>query len=307
MRVAFMGTPAFAVPALNAARRAGHEIVSFYTQPPRPAGRGKKLQSSPVQQAAEPMGIPVRTPADLRDPGEQSTFRDLRLDAAVVVAYGLILPPEILEAPRHGCLNIHASLLPRWRGAAPIQRAIEAGDTETGISIMRMDEGLDTGPVLLEEPVRIYHRTTAKDLHDALATLGARLIEEALDGLETGALHPKPQPAEGITYAHKLTKAEGELDWRRDAGLLDRRIRAFTPVPGCWFMRGEERIKVLEAVPTFPERMGAPGTILAPDGSVACGTGALRVIKAQRPGKGPVTGDELLRGLNLEVGEPITG
>lgn len=305
MRVAFMGTPAFSVLALNAIQRAGHEVVAVYTQPPRPAGRGKKLQSSPVQQAAELMHIPVRHPASLRDPTEQAAFADLRLDAAVVVAYGLILPKPILDAPVHGCLNIHASLLPRWRGAAPIQRAIEAGDSETGVSIMQMDEGLDTGPVVLEEPVPIYHRSTAKDLHDALATLGARLIEEALAGLGTGALHPRPQPSEGATYAHKLTKAEGELNWSDNTILLDRRVRAFNPVPGCWFMRGEERIKVLEALPTLPEKTGPPGTILEPDATVACGAGALRLMKVQRPGKSPVTGEEFLRGVGLSVGDAL--
>lgn len=305
MRVAFMGTPAFSVLALNAIQRAGHEVVAVYTQPPRRAGRGKKPRPSPVQQAAEMMHIPVRHPENLRDPSEQAAFADLRLDAAVVVAYGLILPREILSAPRHGCLNIHASLLPRWRGAAPIQRAIEAGDAETGVSIMQMDEGLDTGPVVLEEPVPIYHRTTAKDLHDALATLGARLIEEALEGLGTGALHPRAQPSEGATYAHKLSKSEGELNWSENTILLDRRIRAFTPAPGCWFMRGEERIKVLEALPTLPEKTGSPGTILAPDATVACGAGALRLVKVQRPGKSPVTGEEFLRGAGLSVGDAL--
>ncbi len=305
LRLAFMGTPAFAVPALGALVHAGHEIEAVYTQPPRPANRGKKETPSPVHQAAERLRIPVRHPASLKDPEQQARFADLRLDAAVVVAYGLILPKQILEAPRMGCLNIHASLLPRWRGAAPIQRAILAGDAETGISIMQMDEGLDTGPVLLEEPVKIYHRTTAQDLHDQLSKLGARLIVEALDSENAGIIAPKAQSDEGVTYAAKLTKEEGYLDWASDAVLLDRQIRALNPWPGCSFPMGDERVKVLEALPIMDSAVAEPGTVMDADGTVACGLGALRLRKVQRPGRGPVSGAEFLRGLHVSPGTMI--
>ncbi|MEC9266833.1 MAG: methionyl-tRNA formyltransferase [Pseudomonadota bacterium] len=302
LRLAFMGTPGFSVPALDAVVRAGHEVEAVYTQPPRPAHRGKKETPSPVHIAAEKMGIPVRHPVSLKTPEAQAAFADLRLDAAVVVAYGLILPKAILEIPRYGCLNIHASLLPRWRGAAPIQRAILAGDDETGISIMQMDEGLDTGPVLLEEPVQILHRTTAHDLHDDLAHLGARLIVEALDGLADGSMRPKKQPEDGVTYAEKLKKSEGFIDWREPASDIDRRVRALTPWPGCYFEQGGERIKLLRALPTFPDRDAPPGTLLDDQGTVACGTGAIRLQRVQRPGRGPVSGEDFLRGLRLSPG-----
>jgi len=211
-----------------------------------------------------------------------------------------------LETPKMGCLNIHASLLPRWRGAAPIQRSILAGDGETGVSIMQMDEGLDTGPVLLEEPIEIYARTTAQDLHDQLSKLGARLIVEALDAEVSGAFHPKAQPTEGVTYAAKLTKDEGYLDWSGDALIMDRTVRAFTPWPGCSFLLGEERVKLLESLPILDSASAEPGTILSEDGVIACGTGALRLVRVQRPGRGPVTGEEFLRGLRLSAGAAIT-
>lgn len=302
LRLAFMGTPGFSVPALDAIVRDGHEVEAVYTQPPRPANRGKKETPSPVHLAAEKMGIPVRHPSSLKTPEAQAAFADLRLDAAVVVAYGLILPKPILDAPKFGCLNIHASLLPRWRGAAPIQRAILAGDEETGISIMQMDEGLDTGPVLLEEPVQILHRATAHDLHDELAHLGARLIVEALDGRATGSIRPKPQPENGVTYAEKLRKSEGRIDWSQDAATIDRQIRALTPWPGCFFEHGDERVKLLRALPGIPERNAKPGTLLDDDGLVACGTGAIRLQRVQRPGRGPVSGQDFLRGLRLSAG-----
>ena len=302
LRLAFMGTPVFSVPALEAIVQSGHEVEAVYTQPPRPANRGKKETPSAVHVAAEKLGIPVRHPQSLKSEEEWKAFADLRLDAAVVVAYGLILPKPILEAPRLGCLNIHASLLPRWRGAAPIQRAILAGDDETGVSIMQMDEGLDTGPVLLEEPVPIYHRTTARDLHDDLSALGARLIVEALDSFASGTINPISQSDAGVTYAEKLRKEEGRLDWDRPAAELDRRIRALTPWPGCFFEFRGERIKVLKAIPVAPSDEASAGTLLDKDGTVACGLGSLKLNQVQRPGRGPVSGEEFVSGLRLEPG-----
>jgi methionyl-tRNA formyltransferase len=305
LRLAFMGTPGFSVPSLDALTRSGHEIEAVYTQPPRPAHRGRQPTRSPVHQAADKMGLPVRHPESLADAETRKAFAELRLDAAVVVAYGLILPKAMLDVPRFGCLNIHASLLPRWRGAAPIQRAILAGDGETGASVMRMEEGLDTGPVLLEEPVAIGHRTTAKDLHDQLAALGARLIVEALDGLAAGTLAPHPQPEHGATYAHKLTKADGAVDWSRHMMQIDRQVRALTPWPGCHFPCRGETVKLLQAVPV-PRLTGAPGTVLDRDGTVACGEGALRLQRVQRPGRAPVSGGDFLRGLRLGPGASLT-
>lgn len=303
LRIAFMGTPVFAIHALNAIYKSGHEIEAVYTQPPRPAGRGKQPMITPVHQAANKMQIPVRHPVSLKTDEALKAFQDLRLDVGVVVAYGLILPKPILEAPKFGCLNIHASLLPRWRGAAPIQRAILTGDHETGVSIMQMDEGLDTGPVLLEEAIQILPQTTARDLHDDLAGLGARLVVEVLDGLQRQTIFAKPQSDEGITYAHKLEKAEGFIDWHQDAQDLDRRVRALTPWPGCFFHYGEERIKLLQAVPvTPPGRTVVPGTVLDREGVIACGRGALKLIRIQRPGKTPTSAGDFLRGLRLEPG-----
>jgi methionyl-tRNA formyltransferase len=306
MNLVFMGTPDFSVPALDALVAAGHRVLAVYTQPPRPAGRGQKEQPSPVQRAAERHGIPVRVPKSLRDAGAQAEFRALRADLAVVSAYGLLLPKAILDAPLRGCLNIHASLLPRWRGAAPIQRAIEAGDAETGITIMVMDEGLDTGPMLLKESVRIAPDTTAGALHDALAALGATLIVRALAGLESGALVPVPQPAEGVTYAKKIAKDEARLDWRAPAALLSRRIRAFNPFPGAWFEAKGERIRVLAATVEPRARDAAPGTVLDAQLTVACGEGALRPTSLQRAGKAPMLADALLRGFALPAGTVLT-
>jgi len=299
MDLVFMGTPDFSVPALEALIAAGHKLRAVYTQPPRPAGRGQKDQPSPIQRAAERHGLAVRTPKTLRDPAAQEEFRALRADIAVVAAYGLILPQSVLDAPLRGCLNIHASLLPRWRGAAPIQRAIEAGDTETGITIMVMEAGLDTGPMLLKESVPVTPATTAGTLHDALASLGASLILRALQGLESGALIPVPQPADGVTYAKKIAKEEARLDWRAPAALLERRIRAFTPVPGAWFEAKGERIRVTGAVTAPRLRDAAPGTILDAALTVACGEGALRPTELQRAGKAPVAADAFLRGFPL--------
>jgi methionyl-tRNA formyltransferase len=301
LRLAFLGTPDFAVPSLRALAEAGHAIAAVYCQPPRPAGRGHKPRPAPVQAYAEARGWAVRTPASLKDEAEQSAFAALELDAAVVAAYGLILPRPILEAPRLGCLNVHASLLPRWRGAAPIHRAILAGDRETGITIMQMDEGLDTGPIVLQEAVPIGAAATAETLHDELADLGARLIVRALDGLARGKLAGRPQPAEGVTYAAKLTRAEGVLDWRRPAAELERRVRALSPWPGAFLESEGERIKVL-AAEVVDRPGGAPGTVLDAEFTVACGEGALRLARVQRAGKAATDGAAFLRGFRIAPG-----
>ena len=301
LRLAFMGTPDFAVPIMRALIAAGHEVVAVYTQPPRPAGRGHREQPSPVQRAAEDAGIPVHAPAKL-DAAEQEKFRSLGLDAAVVAAYGLILPKAVLEAPRLGCLNVHASLLPRWRGAAPIQRAILAGDEETGVTIMQMDEGLDTGAMLLSESVPIDPATTAATLHDQLAALGARLIVRALAGRADGTLSPRPQPTQGATYAKKLGRDEGRLDWSKPAVELERVVRALNPAPGVWFERGGERIKVLAASLVERPAGAAPGTVLDDALAIACGSGALRLTRLQRAGRAPMDAEAFLRGYALPRG-----
>ncbi|MFZ9446972.1 MAG: methionyl-tRNA formyltransferase, partial [Alphaproteobacteria bacterium] len=276
MRVVFMGTPAFAATALAAIADAGHEVACAYSQPPRPAGRGHRETRSEVHELAAARGIPVRTPARLRDPAEHAAFAALDADIAVVAAYGLILPRPVLDAPRHGCINIHASLLPRWRGAAPIQRAILAGDRETGVCIMRMEEGLDTGPVLLRAAMPIGDEATAGTLHDALAALGARLVVEALRGVAAGTLRAEPQPEAGVTYASKIAKEEARLGWTRPATELARAVRGFNPFPGAFFELGGERIRVL-AARAEPGR-GEPGTALDDALLVACGEGALRAL-----------------------------
>ncbi|WP_158742485.1 methionyl-tRNA formyltransferase [Acidisphaera sp. L21] len=299
MRLAFMGSPDFSVPALRALHGAGHEIAAVYTQPPRPAGRGQALARCPVHVAAEAMGLAVHHPASLkRDPAAQAAFAALGLDAAVVAAYGLILPQSMLDAPRRGCLNIHASLLPRWRGAGPIQAAVLAGDDETGVTIMQMDAGLDTGAMLLEGAVPIGPHTTAADLHDALSSLGAGLVLRAL------AENPPPraQPADGATYAPKLSRADSPLDWNRPAEELDRRVRALTPWPGTTCRLGDDVLKVLEAEPVASA--GVPGTVL--EGlTIACGTGALRLLRVQRAGRGPVAADAYLRGSPVPAGTAL--
>jgi methionyl-tRNA formyltransferase len=302
LRLAFMGTPDFAVPILRALIAAGHEIACVYTQPPRPAKRGQKLQPSPVQACAEREGIAVRTPLSLKDAGEQKAFAHLGADAAVVAAYGLILPKAVLEAPRLGCLNVHASLLPRWRGAAPIQRAILAGDRETGVTIMQMDEGLDTGAMLLKRAVPITAATTAGALHDALAVLGAELIVEALDGLAAGTLTAEPQPAEGVEYADKIDKAEARLDWRKPAAELERAVRAFAPSPGAWFDVEGERVRLLAAEVVDDEAKAVPGTVLDDRLTIACGAGALRPLTVQRAGKGAMAVADFLRGFPIAAG-----
>ncbi|HYD32285.1 MAG TPA: methionyl-tRNA formyltransferase [Azospirillaceae bacterium] len=305
LRLAFMGTPDFAVPSLKALLDAGHDVVCVYSQPPRPAGRGHHVQPSPVHAFAQARGIPVRTPKTLRNADEQQAFAALGLDAAVVAAYGLILPKPVLEAPVLGCLNVHASLLPRWRGAAPIHRAILEGDSESGVTIMQMDEGLDTGGMLLKGAVPIASTTTAPALHDQLAELGAGLIVEALAGLQAGTLEPEPQPAEGVTYAAKLSRDDGRLDWSRDAAFIDRQVRALNPWPGVWFEAAGERIKVLAAAPVADAAAAPAGTLLDDGMTVACGQGTVRLTKVQRPGKGAVDGASFLRGFAVKPGTPL--
>jgi methionyl-tRNA formyltransferase len=300
MRVVFMGTPPFAARALAALADAGHEIVCVYSQPPRPAGRGHREQRSAVHERALERGYAVRTPARLRDPEAQAAFAALDADVAVVAAYGLILPRPILDAPRHGCINIHASLLPRWRGAAPIQRAILAGDRESGVTIMRMEEGLDTGPMLLAQAVPIGPEMTAGELHDVLAALGARMITEALVLLEAGTLAAVAQPAEGVTYAAKIAKDEARLDWTRPAEELARVVRGFNPVPGAFFELAGERIRILSAA-SLPGA-GAPGITLDDRLTVACGTGALRALTVQRAGRGAMDAAAFLRGNPVPAG-----
>ncbi|MBR0672235.1 methionyl-tRNA formyltransferase [Neoroseomonas soli] len=300
MRLAFMGSPDFAVPALRALHAAGHEIAAVYAQPPRPAGRGQRETPCPVHRAALDLGLPVRTPARLRrDAAEHEAVAALNLDAAIVAAYGLILPKPMLDAPRRGCLNIHASLLPRWRGAAPIHAAILAGDAESGVTIMRMEEGLDTGPMLLKEATPIGPETTVQALHDALAEIGARLVLRALDEDPRAV----PQPEEGVTYAPKLTKEDGRLDWSQHAAALERRVRALNPWPGTFFTHGGEQIRVLSA--SVEPGSGAPGTLLDGAALVACGSGALRLTRLQRPGRAAMDADAFLRGFALPAGSVI--
>jgi methionyl-tRNA formyltransferase len=302
MRIVYMGTPDFAVLPLRALVDAGHQVICVYTQPPRPAGRGQREQISPVHEEAARRGIPVRTPVSLRSEGAQKDFAALKADVGVVAAYGLILPKAVLSAPPYGCINIHASLLPRWRGAAPIQRAILAGDAETGITIMQMDEGLDTGPMLMQARRAIGSTTTAQDLHDSLAILGAETVVAALAKLQPGLLKATPQP-DGATYAPKLTREEGRLDWKRPAAELERQVRAFTPWPGAWFEHSGERFKVLAA--TIAEGKGAPGTVLDDRLTVACGDRALAVARVQRAGKAPMDTDALLRGYPVAPGTTL--
>ncbi len=294
MRVIFMGTPDFSVPVLDALVDAGHEIAAVYSQPPRPAGRGKKDRPGAVHARAEALGLTLRHPVSLRNAQAQQGFADLQADVAVVVAYGLILPQAVLDAPKHGCLNIHASLLPRWRGAAPIHRAIMAGDTETGVCIMQMEAGLDTGPVLLRERTAIGAGETTGQLHDRLSVMGAALIVEALGQLD--ALVPVAQPETGVTYAAKIDKAEARVDWTLPAQEVANLINGLSPFPGAWCEVAGERVKLLAAV--VAEGDAPAGTVL--DGfTIACGTGAVAVTQLQRAGKRPMATQEALRGLDL--------
>lgn len=292
MKIIFMGTPEFSVPVLNALHQA-HEIVAVYCQPPRPAGRGKADRPTPVHARALDLGLPVRHPVSLRSETAAKDFADLGADVAVVVAYGLILPQAILDAPRLGCLNIHASLLPRWRGAAPIHRAILSGDTETGICIMQMEAGLDTGPVLMREATPIGAEETTADLHDRLAAMGSRMIVQALAALPLAA---RSQPSEGVTYAAKIDKAEARIDWSRPAVEVDRQIRGLSPFPGAWCDVAGERVKLLRS--RLAAGTGQPGQVLR-GLTIACGTGAVEVTLAQREGKKPMAPDDFLRGFPL--------
>ena len=298
----FMGTPVFAATILEALIEAKHHIIAVYTQPPRPAGRGHRQQPSPVQELAAAHGIAVRSPITLRHEGEQVAFAALDVDAAVVAAYGLILPAQILARPRLGCLNVHASLLPRWRGAAPIQRAVLAGDKETGITIMQMDEGLDTGSILAQEAIPIGRDTTAAELTAKLAVLGGRLMLATLDGISRSQITPRPQPREGATYARKIDREEARLDWRRPSVDLERRVRAFNPSPGTFFEAGAERIRVHAAVELPGPAGGVPGTVLDERLLVACGEGALRLLRLQRPGRAPLDTPDFLRGFPIPPG-----
>lgn len=300
MRLAFMGTPLFAVPVLEAVVAAGHDVVCVYSQPPRPAGRGHKLQPSPVQTAAERLGIPVRVPGSLKSVEEQAAFAALSLDAAVVVAYGLLLPKAVLAAPRLGCFNLHASLLPRWRGAAPIHRAVMAGDTETGVMVMRMEEGLDTGPVLGTWRTAVDDQTTTGALQDVLAREGARLMVSALDALGRGVASEVAQASGGVTYAKKITPEEARIDWARPAREVLCHVHGLNPAPGAWTMMGETRVKILR-VRSVPGN-GASGTVIGVPLVVACGEGALEVLELQRAGRGAQSASEFVRGFAVPVG-----
>lgn len=304
MRIVFMGTPDFSVPVLSEIIAAGHEVVAVYCQPPRPAGRGMAERKSPVHAFAESAGVPVLTPRSLRKAEAQATFAAHEADVAVVVAYGLILPKPILDAPRHGCLNLHASKLPRWRGAAPIQRAIMTGDAETAAMVMQMDEGLDTGPVCLAEMVPIGPDTTAGELHDELSVRGASLMVRALAALDRGSLTATPQAKDGVTYAAKIDKSEARIGFHRPAPEVHNLIRGLSPFPGAWLEAPvgdrHERIKILRSA--LADGSGAPGEVLTDDLVVACGTDAIRLIELQRAGKKPMRADELLRGFALPKG-----
>jgi methionyl-tRNA formyltransferase len=308
MRIAFLGTPDFAVPSLAAVAGAGHEIAAVYSQPPAPRGRGQALRPSPVQAFAEAAGMPVRTPVSMRDPAEIAAFRALELDAAVVVAFGQILPAEVLAAPRLGCFNLHGSLLPRWRGAAPIQRAIMAGDRVSGVEVMRMSEGLDEGPVLLSESVRVDALETAGSLHDRLAPIGAALWPRALAGIERGDLPEVPQPAEGVTYAKKIRSAETRIKWTRPANEVDPRIRGLSPFPGAWFLAPSERgpVRVKALLCRVEDGAGAPGQALDDGLLIACGEGAVRILRAQREGRGVQDAEAFLRGFPVAAGSLLT-
>jgi len=307
MRLAFMGTPEFAVPALSETLAAGHDIAAVYTKAPQPAGRGQRLRKSPVHRFAESHDLEVRTPKNFKASDEKEFFEALRLDTAIVVAYGVILPPPILDAPRLGCLNLHASLLPRWRGAAPIHRAIMAGDKETGVQVMRMEASLDTGPILLSEVTPIHPGDTTATLHDRLAIIGASLLPRTLSALDRGALTETPQTDQGITYAHKVESSETKLDWSRSAVKLDAHIRGLSPFPGAWFEltinSKVQRVKALMS--SLDSRSGEPGEVLqaAERLVIACGGGAVNLSKVQREGKGAQTAEDFLRGANLSVGD----
>ncbi|PWJ19124.1 methionyl-tRNA formyltransferase [Jannaschia seohaensis] len=302
MRVIFMGTPDFSVPILEAIA-AEHELVAVYTQPPRPAGRGKKTRPSPVQARAEALGLEVRHPVSLRDAEVQAAFAALDAEVAVVVAYGLILPQAVLDAPARGCLNVHASLLPRWRGAAPIHRAVMAGDTRTGVCLMQMEAGLDTGPVLMREATDIGPTDTTGDLHDRLSQMGARMVAQALPALD--ALSPVAQPEEGVTYADKIDKTEAALNWDNAADIVARQINGLSPFPGAHVQHGGARLKLLRAQAVAGE--GMPGTLLALDPpTVAAGQGAVALLEVQPAGRGPMEAGAWINGARLALGDRLS-
>ncbi|WP_375201707.1 methionyl-tRNA formyltransferase [Hyphococcus sp.] len=305
MRLAFMGTPDFSVPVLGELIAAGHDVAAVYTRAPAPSGRGHKLKPSPVHAFAEASGLDVRTPKNFKASEDIDAFAALDLDAAIVVAYGVILPQSVLDAPRYGCLNLHASLLPRWRGAAPIQRAIMAGDKVTGVQVMQMETGLDTGAVLLSETLPIAENDTAGSLHDKLSGVAAQLAPRALAALERGGLVATPQPEDGVTYAHKISAAEARIDWSRSSNDVDRHIRGLSPFPGAWFEAEGERVKALMSKPANGN--GAPGDILDADGKlvIACGDGAVELATLQRAGKKAQSAGEFLRGFALEKGAHV--
>jgi methionyl-tRNA formyltransferase len=306
LRVVFMGTPDFAVPTLEALQAAPDiDVVAVYSQPPRQAGRGKRLRHTAVHEAALTHGIAVFTPDSLKATEAQAEFAGLGADAAVVVAYGLILPGAVLRAPRLGCFNLHGSLLPRWRGAAPIQRAVMAGDATTGVCVMAMDEGLDTGDEISRAEVSIAADTTAGDLHDQLAVLGAPLMVTALRGVAAGDLTPQPQPDDGITYAKKIDKTEARIDWSLPNTVLDCRIRGLSPFPGAWCEWQGDRIKVLLSRPEAASHDAAPGTVLDENLLIACGSGAVRLLRLQRSGKGVMAAADFLRGNPLQTGDML--
>ena len=300
LRLAFMGSPAFGAPTLAALIEAGHDIACVYSQPPRPAGRGKKERLTPIHEFAAARGIEVRTPKSLKKPPEQEAFAALNLDLAIVVAYGLILPKPILDAPKRGALNLHGSLLPRWRGAAPIQRAIMAGDERTGVQVMRMEEGLDTGPVLATAETPIEFDDTTQTLHDRLSLLGAALMRDTLTKFERGETTETPQSETGVTYAHKITPAEARIDWTRPAREVDCMIRGLSPAPGAWFELDGVRVKAL--LSRRGQGSGAPGEVLDDNLLVACGEGAVRLIAVQREGRGSLAADVFLRGHPVPTG-----
>ena len=305
LRLIFMGTPDFSVPSLVALHAAGHEIVAVYTREPKPGGRrGLDLVPTPVERKARELGLPVLTPKTLRADEAHSEFAAFHADAAVVVAYGMILPKTILDAPRLGCFNVHASLLPRWRGAAPIHRAIMAGDAESGVTIMQMDEGLDTGAMVMGERVAIAPDMTAGELHDVLAKLGAALMPRALAALGQGALTLTPQPAEGVTYAAKIAKDETRIDWAKPAAEVHNHIRGLSPFPGAWFELDGARVKALRS--TKAEGSGTPGTVLDEKLSIACGTGAVRLVELQKAGARAMPAEEFLRGTSIKAGTILT-
>jgi methionyl-tRNA formyltransferase len=303
LRLVFMGTAEFAVPSLAALAAGPHELVAVYSQPARPAGRGLAARPSPVARTAERLGLPLRCPESLRDPETEATFAALNADLAVVAAYGLLLPRPILDAPRLGCINLHASLLPRWRGAAPIQRALLAGDRETGVTIIQLEPALDSGPILAMERIPIAPDSTAASLHDDLAGLAASMVVPVIDALASGRARPRPQPEEGVTYAGKLDKAEGRLDWRQPAAALERQLRALNPWPGCWTTFQGQRLRVLAG--EVAEGYGLPGEVLDERLTVACGEGALRLTRLQRAGGRPLASEEFLRGFEVPPGSRL--